>query len=93
LFIRNNFYDEAKSIPGYPRPSNDYEWSIGFVRYFDWNNDCRNGAYSLDEVASKMKLSTPVKAAWMMFACTLFSVLITGVIWPVKYLKRRILEE
>jgi hypothetical protein len=104
LFIQNNIYETAKAIPGtlfgsginatgYPRPSNDYLWMIGFVRYFDWNNDCRNGAYSMEELKDKLDLNTPVKTSWMMFAATLFSVLITGVFWPIKYLKRRMLEE
>jgi len=63
------------------------------VRYFQWDDLCRNGPYSLDEVSWKIKLNTLLTISWIMFGVTMISILVTGVVIPVKHLKRRIKEE
>ena len=78
---------------GYPRPSNDITWKLGFVRYFQWDDLCRNGYYSMNEAAYKIQLHTILDIAWVMFGVTLLSIVITGIVIPVRHLKKRIREE
>jgi len=93
VYINNNIYDELKSIPGYPRPDNDFIWKLGFVRYYDWNDKCRNGPYSIDEAIEKIGLDTPLRISLAVFLTASIIVIITGIIMPVRHLKRRHREE
>ena len=78
---------------GYPRPDNDFIWKLGFVRYYDWNDKCRNGPYSIDEAIEKIGLDTPLRISLAVFLTASIIVIITGIIMPVRHLKRRHREE
>jgi len=93
LYEQNDLYTTLKNIPGYPRPSNDVTWNLGFVRYFQWDDLCRNGIYSMSEAAYKIGLHTILDIAWVMFGVTLLSIVVTGIIIPIRHLKNRIREE
>lgn len=105
IYQKNNLFATLKSLPGihfhlyelyflgYPIPSNDYTWNLGFVRYFEWDDLCRNGPYSLRQVEKKIGLNTVLKTAWVAFGVTMISILITGIILPVRHLKLKIREE
>jgi len=47
----------------------------------------------MNEAAYKIQLFTILDIAWVMFGVTLLSIVITGIIIPVRHLKKRIREE
>jgi len=47
----------------------------------------------MNEAAYKIQLHTILDIAWVMFGVTLLSIIITGIIIPVRHLKKRIREE
>lgn len=93
LFVANNLLTTVKAIPGYPRPSDDYIWNLGFVRYFSWADSCRNGPYSISFVQDKLTLNAARNMGWIVLAVTLFSVGFSGIILPIRRLRNRIQEE
>lgn len=62
---------------------------MGFLRYFDWSDSCRNGAYSIDETIEKISMDTPIKVSLAVCLAGVIVAIITGVLIPLKHLKSR----
>lgn len=93
MYQTNNLYTTLTRIPGYPRPFDDTIWELGYERYFQWDDLCRNGPFSLTEAEKKIQLTTLEQIAWIAFGVTVLSIVVTGILLPVSHLKDRIREE
>lgn len=93
LFQNNQVYETIKQLPGYPRPFNDFSYLLGFERYFQWADLCRNGPFSLKEAEKKVQLITMYQISWISLIVIAISVAVSGVVIPVLHLKKRIREE
>lgn len=44
-------YDKLNQLPGYPRPSTNYVFKLGYIPYPEWSYSCRtSNTHSLNKV-------------------------------------------
>ncbi len=39
--INIGVYDKISQLPGYPRPSANYDFKLGYIKYPEWTYTCR----------------------------------------------------
>ena len=67
-------------------PSDDFTWYLGFLRYYQWSDDCMNGGLALPEALSRMKLIWITNITYILFGVTIFSTIQLGLLIPLSNL-------
>jgi hypothetical protein len=44
FIINEGVYDKLNQLPGYPRPSTNYIFKLGYIRYPEWSYTCRTSS-------------------------------------------------